>query len=694
MFVERACCAREEAEVAEQDGYREGGERPHSVREIPHVWITLADGCRLSARIWLPQDADERPVPAILEYLPYRKDDHTAWQDSTRHPYFAQRGYAAVRVDIRGTGDSDGILLDEYLLQEQRDAIAVIAWLAEQSWCSGSVGMIGYSWGGFNGLQIAAHRPPALKAVVSLYSTDDRYADDCHYLGGAVLGADMLPWAHTMRAINALPPTPEVVGECWRDMWRERLEDTPHFVEAWLSHQRRDAFWQQGSIAENYSAVQCPVFAVGGWADAYTNAVPRMLEHLSCPRAGLIGPWAHIFPERGVPGPAIGFLQECVAWFDRWLKGEANGVDEWPLLRVWLQEPVEPASFYPERPGRWLAIREWPSPAVENAEYHLSTDRRMGPAAYSTDEPDKAIEHAGIQSVGVTAGAWCANGLVDELPVDQRDDDARSLCFDTEPLDGRLELLGRPEALLDISVSTAAANVAARLCDVAPDGASRLLTYGVLNLTHRESHENPSAVEPGTRYRVSLKLNVLGEAIEAGHRLRLALSPTYWPMVWPVPEPVTLRVHAAGSRLMLPILDSGLALPWEAGFGPAEHAEPLEMIGSDVKGRTRSVTHHEGLTTIAAREQSDSTIAESAVRVREDTLNEWAIRDNDPLSAHVRCERDYGLEREGWRIRILAAATMTATERAFRVSEHLQAFEGDVSVYETERRYDIPRDFA
>ncbi|TMJ94192.1 MAG: CocE/NonD family hydrolase, partial [Actinobacteria bacterium] len=245
---------------------------PRAVRVIQHAWIPLSDGCRLAARIWLPEDAEEDPVPALLEYIPYRKNDATATRDARMHPYFAGHGYGAARVDLRGSGDSDGILLDEYLEQEQDDALEVIAWLAAQPWCTGRVGIIGKSWGGFNGLQIAARRPPELGAVVTVASTDDRYADDVHYMGGCLLGSDMLSWASAMLAFNARPPDPAVVGERWREQWLERLERTPPFVEAWLAHQRRDAYWRHGSVCEDYAMIECPVYAVGGWADAYTNA--------------------------------------------------------------------------------------------------------------------------------------------------------------------------------------------------------------------------------------------------------------------------------------------------------------------------------------------------------------------------------------------------------------------------------------
>ena len=212
-------------------------EFPRKVVEIENVFIELSDHTRLAARIWLPEDADAHPVPAILEYLPYRKRDGTIERDALTHPYFAGHGYACVRVDMRGSGDSDGVLLGEYLEQEQDDALEVLAWLAQQSWCTGKIGMIGISWGGFNGLQIAARRPPELKAVISICSTDDRYADDIHFMGGCLL-LDKLSWGSTMFSLNTAPPDPALVGERWREMWMERLERSGFWVEEWLQHQR------------------------------------------------------------------------------------------------------------------------------------------------------------------------------------------------------------------------------------------------------------------------------------------------------------------------------------------------------------------------------------------------------------------------------------------------------------------------
>src|SRR5687768_2688413 len=290
-----------------------------------HVEIPLADGTILSSTIWLPQDAERNPVPAILEYLPYRKRDGTTERDALTHPYFAGHGYAGVRVDMRGSGDAEGVLKGEYLKQEQDDALEVLDWLEAQSWCTGAGGMIGISWGGFNGLQVAARRHRALKAVVSICSTDDRYADDIHFMGGCVL-LDKVSWYSTMFSLNTSSPDPELVGAKWRDMWMTRLEDSGFWLKDWLEHQRRDEFYKHGSVCEDWEAIQCPVYAVGGWADGYSNAVFRLTANLTCPRKGLIGPWAHRYPHFALPGPQTGFLQECLRWWDHWLKGIDTGI--------------------------------------------------------------------------------------------------------------------------------------------------------------------------------------------------------------------------------------------------------------------------------------------------------------------------------------------------------------------------------
>ena len=392
---------------------------PYPIQEIENCWIPLSDGTRLAARIWMPVDAAANPVPALFEYLPYRKSDGTAPRDALRQAYFAGHGYAAIRVDMRGSGDSDGILRDEYLSQEQADGLELLSWIAAQPWCNGHIGMHGISWGGFNSLQIAAHRPPELKAILVIGFTDDRYADDVHYMGGCVLTSQMLSWSSVMFAYNPAPPDPRFVGEKWRAMWLERMAENQPWIEHWLSHQRRDAYWKQGSVGENYGAIEVPVYAVGGWADSYNNSVPRLLAGLSGPRKGLIGPWIHTFPEMGEPTPAIGFLQESLRWWDQWLKGIDTGVMDGPMLRSWIQDTVSPAPIYPERPGRWVGDPAWPSPNVSEQRYYLNSTGAAN-TLDTSPQPSVQIDFVGIQSHGLDGGEWGSYGAPGEYPLDQR----------------------------------------------------------------------------------------------------------------------------------------------------------------------------------------------------------------------------------------------------------------------------------
>ncbi|MDQ3857499.1 MAG: CocE/NonD family hydrolase [Actinomycetota bacterium] len=654
-------------------------EFPRRVRERENVWIPLSDGAKLAARIWLPEDAEADPVPALLEYIPYRKSDWTARRDSVRHPYLAGHGYAAVRVDMRGSGDSDGTLLDEYTEKEQDDAVDVIAWLAAQPWCTGGIGMFGISWGGFNALQVAARRPPELGAILTLCSTDDRYADDVHYVGGCLLAIDMLPWAASMLAWNATPPHPSVVGGGWRDQWLDRLDRTPFFAESWISHQRRDAYWKHGSVCEDYGAIECPVYAVGGWADGYSNAIFRLLAGLPGPRKGLIGPWAHGFPEEGVPGPAIGFLQESLRWWDHWLKGIDTGVMDEPMLRVWMEEPVPPRPHYEERPGRWVAEPAWPREALEPRELLL------------TDTPS---EIDGVQTNGLDSGLWCPYGDALDLPPDQRRDDGLSLSFTSDPLREPFEILGFPEVSLSLSVDRPRAFVAVRLCEVAPSGASTLVTRGVLNLTHRDSHEDPEPLAPGRRYEVRVPLNALAHRFERGYRIRVAVSPTYWPWVWPSPEPVRLTLFRGS--LLLPVREPRAGDEELPPFDEPELAPELalERLSDEFARRTVEFDVASGEAILTYSYGDGRRRLPNGVELDDEAKQTFRLAEGDPLSASVHVGERIEIARDGWRVRVETESEMTADAEAFHLENTVVAYEGDERFWERTRRVSAPRDLV
>jgi len=653
---------------------------PHPVREIPHVWIPMPDGVRLAARVWMPEDAEHRPVPAVLEYIPYRHRDFTAWRDSITHPYLAGHGYACVRVDLRGSGASEGVLTDEYLPRELEDGVEVLRWIGAQDWCDGKVGMIGISWGGFNGLQIAALQPPELQAVVSVCSTDDRYADDVHYMGGCLLG-DNLSWSSVMFAYNSLPPDPAVVGPAWRDMWMERLEKSGLWLDTWLRHQRRDAYWKHGSICEDVSAVRTPVMAVSGWADGYSNAVLRLLANLEAPCKGLIGPWSHRYPHLGKPGPAIGFLQEVLRWYDHWLKGVDTGVMDEPALRAWMQASCPPHAAYSERPGRWVAEPSWPSANVEVRTHPLAPLRIEAPG---TPVEEKALPIQSPLAVGLFAGKWCSYSATPDLPHDQRQEDGGALVFDSEFLEQDLEILGQPVAELELTSDKPVAMVAVRLSDVAPDDKATRVTYGVLNLNHSEDFERVENLEPGRRYRVKVPLNDVGQHFPAGHRLRLAISTSYWPLVWPSPEPVRLTIFTDNSFLHLPVRPPREEDAQLRPFPEPEGAPPITRTLLEPKNHNWWVKRdlaNDISTLEVVKDEGLVRNEDSGIEVRDDT-REWYTFVGDDFETprgEVRSRR--GLGRDDWQIETRTRTVLTCNRTHFVLRAELDAYEGDRRVF-------------
>jgi uncharacterized protein len=663
----------------------------NNVRSVPHVWIPMSDGCRLAARIWLPQGAEHEPRPAVLEYIPYRKNDATAERDAQIHPYFAACGFASVRVDIRGSGDSEGVLEGEYLPRELSDAVEVMAWLEQQPWCSGRVGMMGKSWGGFNSLQVAALRPPQLGAVISVCSTDDRYATDVHYIGGCVLASDMLSWASTMLAFNARPPDPAVVGAAWRERWLDRLERTPRFIEQWLAHQRRDEFWKHGSVCEDFAAIECPVFVVGGWADAYTDAVLRVLEGYGGPRKGLIGPWSHNYPHDAVPGPAIGFLQECVRWWRHWLDGQDTGIMDEPMLRVWLQDAVEPGTFKPTRDGRWVAEPVWPPPQPKTRRLYLNADGLGASPAPRVERCLTATEESGSD-----AGSWIGWGRPTDDPGDQQREDALALVFDSDPLEEGFDILGVAAVTLELSADQPRALVCVRLCDVDAEGRSLLVSRGVLNLTHRHGHEQPEPMVPGRAESVRVELKAVAHRFQPGRRLRVAVSPAYWPWVWPSPTTVTLTITCgAASAVELPLRPPRAEDAKLRAFDPPEWGPPLATtpLPGAPSGRHIDVELSTGRREIisdfdffGSRRMADG------LEYREAAQDRFGVVPGDPLSAEARSRWRIEIGRGQWRTRIETDSSMTATEDAFLVANRLDAFEGDERVFSAARSTRIDRD--
>ncbi|HEV8489935.1 MAG TPA: CocE/NonD family hydrolase [Candidatus Limnocylindrales bacterium] len=664
---------------------------PREIREVENLWIPLADGERMAARVFLPTDAETDPVPAIVEYNPYRKRDLTAVNNEPFHRYLAGQGFAGVRLEIRGSGESDGILGDEYLLQELSDGVEAIDWLARQPWCSGRVGMIGNSWAGFNALQIAALRPPALGAIVTSCSTDDRYADDMHYMGGCLL-TDMLDWGTMFQGLLALPPDPALVGDRWREMWQRRMAEVSLPLESWLRHPRRDDFWRHGSVCEDFSAIEVPVLAVGGWLDGYSNAISRLLAGLSVPRRAVIGPWAHAYPHLAVPGPGYDFLAEVVRWFDHWLKGADTGAMDGPMLRAWMAEALPARPYYEAAPGRWVGEEEWPSRRIEGRRWFLG-DGRLAEDASAT----ASRAWASPRVTGLAGGEWCpygTGGRGPEFPGDQREDDGRSMTWDSPALDERLEILGAPAVTLELSVDRPSAFVAVRLCDVAPDGPATRVTYGVLNLTHRESHAEPRPMVAGQRTRVRVQLNDVAYAFLPGHRLRLALSTDYWPMVWPSPEPVTVTVYPQASTLELPVRplrseDAALPDLGEPTWGPPATVTELRAGRWGRELRTDAMSGETSVTNTV--EGPLSRLDRTGRAIALTGFDRSSIRDH-PTSARTESRREFEIIGNGVTIRVSAEVDLSCTRDNFNLAVRMAAREDGTFVWARDWAVIIPRD--
>lgn len=666
---------------------------PCAVKEIEHMEVPMPDGCILAARVWMPEDAGNKPVPAILEYLPYRKNDYTADRDASMQPYLAGHGYAVIRLDLRGAGDSEGLMKDEYLAQELQDGVDAIQWIADQQWCDGNVGMIGISWGGFNGLQIAALQPPALKAIVTLCSTDDRYADDVHYMEGCLL-IEQLSWASIMFGRNTLPPDPRNVGDKWRDLWMERLEGSGLWLKNWLEHQTRDDFWKHGSVCEDWNDIQIPVYAVSGWADGYCRSVFRLMENLKGPKKGLIGPWAHKYPHIGEPGPAIGFLKEELRWWDHWLKGKETGIMEEPMLRLFMQESVEPKGWYKSREGRWIAEPSWPSPNIGRTAFNLGADGTL-----EQDKPSRSdtLIHRSPLDVGMASGKWCGYAKPGDAPIDQRGDDAGSLCFETAPLEAPLEMAGDANLTLKLSVDRPVAQVAARIVDVAPNGRSTRVSYGVLNLTHRNSHEHPEPLEPGKIYTVAVPMKHVAQQFAAGHRIRLAISTSYFPMIWPAPEPATMTLHTNGSALELPLREPVEADSTLADFLPAEAATALETEQIEEPDSYWEIVNDAETGAVEMRLADGAglyKITGNDLTVKNQGYERYRVHPDDQSSVEGEVFWECGFERDDWSMRSETFSRLTSNKDDFIIEASLKAWEGGELVYSQEWDERIPRNLV
>ncbi|WP_020008100.1 CocE/NonD family hydrolase [Salinicoccus albus] len=630
---------------------------PYEVEITAHTWITMSDGVKLSAKLWQPKNIEDKTKGAVLEYLPYRKDEFTALRDEIRHKYFAGCGYTSIRVDIRGTGDSEGIIKDEYPKQEQDDALEIISWIENQAWSNGSVAMIGKSWGGFNGLQLAALQPAALKTIITLCSTDDRYADDVHYRGGTLMGSDMLWWSSTMFAYNARPPFPKFVGDKWYEMWLDRMENTPPFIEEWVSHQTRDDYWKHGSVGENYGDIKIPVLTMSGWADGYTDALFRLMNNLDVPKKGIVGPWAHEFPDTAIPGPQMGYLQEVTEWLDKWMTDKSCPDHEDAFL-VYVQDSVKPATSYDYRNGKWLDLFDEKQENIDlfknlNNEIHLKN----------------------IQQHGLYSGVFCPFGQDGDLPDDQTIDNALTSTFVLEPSTEPVNFVGQPIARLRVKSDVKEANVHVRISDVHPTGEKTLVTMGQLNLNHYNSHEYPEDLPVDEYIDAEVTLDVIGYQMPKGHQIEISVSPTYWPQIWPSKEIAGLTVDMAQSQLLVPTVNEFTEV--ELKHTQAETAAPLDKIIHRDGSRTRDVIKRLTTGEWVLDDFSDEglrTLTDAHITYGTKNHNVYTVKENDPLSAKVECDWSVIVKDDDIDTEMITTSIMSCDENYYYLTNRLTAY--------------------
>ncbi len=692
------------------DETRPASQPRHEVRTHVDVRIPTSDGIELSANLWLPlprPDAPDERFAAILEMIPYRKDDWRLASDMARGEWLAERGFALCRLDVRGTGSSPGIALDEYTARETQDGFEAVEWLAAQPWSNGNVGMWGISYGGFTAIQVAKLRPPHLRAIVPMYATDDRYLDDIHYIGGCVTVSELSQYAVSMVGMNAMPPKPTYRGAAWADEWRERLETTPVWLFEWLRRQHDGPYWRQGSLAPDHGQIEAAIFMIGGWMDSYVDPVLRMHERCTAPRRSLIGNWVHSYPDDAYPGPNLDWLHEMVRFFDHWLKGIDNGVMDEPPFIAFRREFAVPEPFPAAWPGEWTGLATWPP--AEAGERVLRLAAGELPLVGRLVDTDAAADGGGDGSLATavvrfrhraTAGtrgplSWGAGGHPNGLARDLRPDDALVPTFTSAPLDEPLDILGIATAILAWESSAPVATAAVRLSDVAPDGTTAQVTAGILNLTHRNSHTDPEPLEPGAVTEVSVPLRAAGYRFLPGHRVRLSVASSSWPIVWPSPFVAEYGLHlggAAGSRLVLPLAPPPSATVPVPPFkttpaGLREHGAyrgepPTWRVTDDVIDGSVSVT---------SSEYGEATTPDGRTTLYTGERLEMTARDDDPAHARMHNDVVYRLREDGTETLIEASGTIRSTETDFHMNVGLRVTIDGAPFFERGWLETIPR---
>ena len=636
--------------------------------KIIYTRVPMRDGVELAVKITRP-DAEGR-FPGIMEYNPYRRIKKALSDYREEYPpavpYLAERGYVVVQFDVRGTGNSGGWSKDIYSADERRDGYDMVEWIARQPWCNGNVGMVGKSYSAVVQWQVAVQAPPHLKAIIVRSANDNVYTE-WTYPGGALRPYMFDSYSPLMNAWNFSPPDPDLAGEKWSEIWQQRLENSQPWGIGYISNPLDGPYWQDRSLSTNYSAVQCPVFVIAGWSDCYPTALLRAFSNLKVPhKRALVGPWGHWYGEEGhaVPGPRIDTRPLYLEWFDHWLKGIDNGVMDEPPVTFFVKQYSPPSARMPlEEKGFWRSEREWPIARTRYTPLYFHPHGKMSRESYEASAEERD-EYPYNPAVGITSGMHWGGGILPwGMPIDQRRDEAYSVTYTTPPLEDDLEVTGTPTAVVFISSTAEVAYFRVKLIDVAPDGTSKLVRYGGLNATHRDSHFEPEPLTPGQVYELKVDLKAMSYIFGTGHQIRVAIASADIQNAWPTPEPAINTIHRGSrypSHIILPVIpEQNTELP-QPDLVQLPKAEPQDLATPKEYSITHDLVNQKTTVRIApvhVREAADFDLEQHS---------SFTVSSVNPAEAALKAYCAYTLKQAASDIRIESNELTTSNASTFR----------------------------
>ena len=650
---------------------------------IETAWIAMGDGTRLAATFYKPEPLEKgEKFPVLFEFLPYRKDDGGYIGNYSLYTYFVRRGYIMARVDIRGTGSSEGVFpLREYSEQELDDAVEIIAFLSKMPGSNGRVGMWGISWGGFNAIQVAMRQPPALKAILAAMATDDLYHDDIHYIDG-VFHVD--EWAFWFDHSKAIPQSPQYQLD--ESYFRDRFDSYPGIL-TYLKQQRDGDFWRKNSLRWQYDKIRIPCYLIGGLLDGYRDSIPRMLENMKVPLKAEIGPYNHAWPDNGTPGPNYEWRHEAVRWWDQWLKEKDTGILEDPRLTLFMREGHAPDVHLEMTPGDWIST-DWPVPKATWKKFFPGENHQL------LESHGKAGKESlyYIPGFGINTGLWWG-----EPTDDLRPDDAGSLVFDSPVLEKGLAIAGLPRVYLRVIADAPLAHWIARLEDVFPDGRVSLVAGGLINGAQHSSRLEPEYLEPGKSYDLEFEMHFTTWTFHPGHRLRLSVTNSLFPMIWPTPYLMTtnLALGVEETRIELPVIPKqDFKKPDFRSPEPRETVGDARDLGSDVWPQG-SYEYKRDLTSgiVSVEWRGKGSFEIRGVQYDSAEKNFYETNEKNPARSCFLGEASDTIELPGRAIFLLTKVEITSDEKNFQVTFTRQVFENSLLLRQREWKETVPRKF-